>query len=100
MDRVLHCNVGVLSVLTALAVTLPARTNAQDDTARNAPVFLMASSSGKTMRLDIERTPLLARRIDVDLYGLALGAALDTISARAGFRIAYNTDVIKRGARV
>jgi TonB-linked SusC/RagA family outer membrane protein len=100
MTRVIHGKRGILSVLTALVLTLPAPTNAQDDPSRNAPVFFMALASGKTMRLDIARTPLLARRIDVDLYGLALGAALDTISARAGFRIAYNTDVVNRGARV
>ena len=100
MNRMIQTNLGALSVLTALALTLPARTSAQDDPAHSAPLFLMTSASGKTMRLDIARTPLLARRIDVDLYGLSLGAALDTISARAGFRIAYNTDVVKRDSRV
>jgi FtsP/CotA-like multicopper oxidase with cupredoxin domain len=100
MDRMIHRHTRILSLLTALTLTVPAHINAQNDTARNSPLFLVASANGKTTRLDIDRTPVLARRIDVDLYGLALGAALDTISARAGFRIAYNTDIVKREARV
>ncbi len=76
-------------------------TERAESTEYRAPRFLFATKPGAATRaLDIEKTPALARRIAVDLDGATLAEAIETISARAGFRIGYAADAVPAERRV
>lgn len=96
---------GAFSMLLALLVLVSAPHHvfaqiASEGAAMLGPRFLLASNSDNPRLLDIGRTPILARRIAINADGATVREALDAISAQAGFRIVYSTDVVLADARV
>lgn len=92
-----------LSLALMILVSVPSRVFAQiagEEGATPSPRFLLASNSGSPKLLDIGRTPVLARRIAIDLNGVTVREALDSISAHAGFRIVYSTDAVPAGGQI
>src|SRR2546422_1874417 len=57
------------------------------------PQFLLRTAS-KTVLLDIERTPVLLRRLDLNLDGATLRKALAAIVAQSGLELAYSDDAV------
>lgn len=88
----------VLAGLTALVTVVPhgGRLSAQDlieDGDDRAPRFLLASAvrSVAPARVDVDRTPMLRRRISVSLLDVRLEEALRTIAVQSGLDLAYSS---------
>ena len=64
-----------------------------------APRFLLVSAS-RLVPLDVDRTPLLARRLELNLKGVALKQALAEIAQRAGLRLTFIDDDMPLERRV
>ncbi len=64
-----------------------------------APRFLLALDSRLTP-VDIDRTPLLGRRLSLSLDGATIKEALGEIGRQSGLRLAYGDDVLPRDGRV
>lgn len=58
-----------------------------------SPRFLFAAGA-RSVELDVNRTPVLRRRITLNLDGATVREALRTISAKAGLYLTYSKDVI------
>jgi TonB-linked SusC/RagA family outer membrane protein len=94
----------ILAATHALSQTVQAQ-NESSPPERNdyrAPRFLLAplKSGAPPTVLDVGRTPILSRRIAVDLDGSTLGEAISTISAKIGLRIGYAEDAVSTDRRV
>ncbi len=76
-----------------------ARAQGAADAAASGPRFLLASAS-KLVPLDVDRTPVLARRLALNLEGITLKQALAEIAARAGLELAYSDDIVASTRRV
>lgn len=89
-----------LSAVVWLGIVSPA--GAQEIVAADAdqgPRFLLASAS-RLVPLDFERTPALARRLELNLQGVTLKRALVEISIRAGLRLAFSDNDVPLNRRV
>ena len=64
-----------------------------------APRFLLALDSRLTP-VDIDRTPLLGRRLSLSLDGATIKEALGEIGRQSGLRLAYGDDILPRDGRV
>ncbi len=94
----------MLSVMLALSLAGggPLGPRPQDSLqplADRAPRFLLASSS-RPVVIDAGSVPALRRRISVDVEGLTLEEALNTISRQAGLRVMYSKAVVPLTSRV
>lgn len=67
--------------------------------ASKPPQFLLASAS-RLVRLDADRTPLLARRLELNLDGVTLKEALAEITRQAGLRLAFSDNDVPLERRV
>jgi iron complex outermembrane receptor protein len=65
----------------------------------NRPRFLLASDS-RLVRLDVDRTPSLTRRLGLSLECVRLKRALAEIASRAGLRLAFSDNDIPLEKRV
>jgi len=96
-------SVGTMVAFVSLGVMLmSARAGSAQvltDGADRAPRFLVASGN-TVVPVDLARTPLLLRRLALDLEGLTLKQALLVISQRAGLRIMFSDDVLPLEKRV
>ena len=81
--------------LLAFGQSATAQELAQD----RAPRFLLALDSRLTP-VDIDRTPLLGRRLSLSLDGATIKEALGEIGRQSGLRLAYGDDVLPRDGRV
>jgi TonB-linked SusC/RagA family outer membrane protein len=63
------------------------------------PRFLLATTSTRAP-LDVDRTPILRRRISLDLEGVPLKDALTVISTAAGLDLAYRVEAVPLDAPV
>ncbi len=81
--------------LLAFGQSATAQELAQD----RAPRFLLALDSRLTP-VDIERTPLLGRRLSLSLNGATIKEALGEIGRQSGLRLAYGDDLLPPDARV
>lgn len=90
---------GPIAALIAGAAVLlaqPARAQVQlalNDATDRAPHFFLAAPGG-THALDISSTPVLARRIALDLDGATLKSALAAITNASGLSLAYSRDMV------
>ena len=64
-----------------------------------APRFLLALDSRLTP-VDIDRTPLLGRRLSLSLDGATIKEALGEIGRQSGLRLAYGDDLLPGDSRV
>ena len=64
-----------------------------------APRFLLALDSRLTP-VDIDRTPLLGRRLSLSLDGATIKEALGEIGRQSGLRLAYGDDILPCDGRV
>ncbi len=83
--------VGLLVSMVTLARSVGASAQAASN---RGPQFLLASAA-KLVPVDIDRTPVLQRRIALDLGGATIKEALAEISARSGLRLAYSDDLVR-----
>ncbi len=67
--------------------------------AQDGPRFLLANAT-KVVPVDVSRTPVLARRLSLDLEGTTLKEALDEITFRSGLRLVYSDDAVPLAKRV
>src|SRR5437762_688218 len=68
---------------------------------QGGPRFLYApNSSDVPVRLDVKRTPVLARRVYLDLRGATLEEALDQLSRQAGLKLSYSKALVPLNQRV
>lgn len=63
------------------------------------PQFLLASDA-ELVPVDISRTPLLGRRLSLELNGVSLKQALAEITGQSGLRLVYSDDVLPPATRV
>jgi TonB-dependent SusC/RagA subfamily outer membrane receptor len=62
---------------------------------QRGPRFLYAASSRATpVRVDVKKTPVLSRRIALDLQDVSLEEALETIQRQSGLRLSYSRNVV------
>jgi outer membrane receptor protein involved in Fe transport len=85
----------LIAPLLAFGQSATAQELAQD----RAPRFLLALDSRLTP-VDIERTPLLGRRLSLSLDGATIKEALGEIVRQSGLRLAYGDDVLPPDGRV
>jgi iron complex outermembrane recepter protein len=94
----------VCALVCALVCASAHTASAQDDARalpRRGPRFLFLSSmSQMTVPLDVGNTPVLRRRISVNLDGVTLQQALTTISNLAELHLMYEGTVLPTGATV
>lgn len=92
----------VARLAAALLVVLVPLLSAQEltsDLSANAPRFF-ASLTPVPIPVDIARTPMLQRRIALDLEGVTLGKALQEISDASGLQFAYSRAAVPVDRRV
>jgi iron complex outermembrane receptor protein len=92
-----------LALLCAALPVLPALVAAQelaDSVVSRGPRFLLAAAAAQPVPVDVSRTPVLRRRLSLDLNDVSLKAALKAISERAGLELVYSDDVLPVGTRV
>lgn len=85
-----------------LAPASPVTASGQDGmehTTADGPRFMLASESGP-VAIDVDHTPILQRRLSLNLEGATLKQALAEISAQAGLRLTYSDDVVPLQSRV
>jgi outer membrane receptor protein involved in Fe transport len=85
----------LVAPLLAFGQSATAQELAQD----RAPRFLLALDSRLTP-VDIDRTPLLGRRLSLSLDGVTIKEALGEIGRQSGLRLAYGDDLLPRNTRV
>lgn len=85
----------LLAAAAAMLTAVPAAAGAQQDSlyTERGPRFF-AATSATPIRLDVARTPALRRRISVDLEGVRLADALETIAREGGLHIMYSETVL------
>jgi TonB-linked SusC/RagA family outer membrane protein len=65
------------------------------------PRFLYAPTSKETLvRVDVKRTPVLSRRITLDLHDVTLEEALESITQQAGLRLTYSKALVPLDKKV
>src|SRR5689334_2931461 len=85
----------VLSVFTTCLSALSAGQDAGASQGGRGPRFLVASKGSKPpVAIDIARTPVLSRRVSVELDNVPLDQALKRVAALGGFTLSYSTAVI------
>ncbi len=84
--------VGIAVAMGVLVRVAPLRGQEVVDADERSPRFLMASAapSHSPARIDLERTPVLRRRISITLLDVPLEEALKTIASRSGLDLAYS----------
>ncbi|MFI5239427.1 MAG: TonB-dependent receptor plug domain-containing protein, partial [Gemmatimonadales bacterium] len=102
-EKVMHQRMrSVARLAAALLVVLAPTLSAQQltsDLGDTAPRFF-ASLSPVPIPVDIARTPVLQRRIALDLEGATLGKALQAIGDASGLHFAYSRAVVPVDRRV
>lgn len=100
MRRSILCASLLLPLLAVAGVgrIITAQTLADASPARE-PRFLLASAS-RISPLDVARTPVLTRRLALELEGVTLKEALSEISRQSGLRLVYNDAVLSLGQSV
>jgi outer membrane receptor protein involved in Fe transport len=73
--------------------------NVDPDYEERGPRFLLASA-GAPVRVDLAKTPMLRRRISLELHGAGLGEALRQVSEKSGVRLAFSNAVLPPDRRV
>ncbi len=63
------------------------------------PRFLMATAR-ETVELDVSRTPVLRRRVSIDMRQAPLRTALDAIARQAGLNLTFSPDIVNIEALV
>jgi TonB-linked SusC/RagA family outer membrane protein len=97
-----------LAIALAVASVLPNRVGlgAQElqlaENSSRGPRFLYADVPGKskTVPVDIARTPVLTRKIALNLEGVTVREALTAITQQSGINLIYGRDVVPEEARV
>src|SRR6266567_8932608 len=84
--------------LLALA-PLAAAQELADSAASRGPRFLLAAAL-HPVPVDVSRTPVLRKRLSLDLGDVPLKVALAAIAQRSGLDLVYSDDVLPVGARV
>ena len=87
-----------LLALLALA-PLAAAQELADSAAGRGPRFLLAAAL-HPVPVDVSRTPVLRKRLSLDLGDVPLKVALTTIAQQSGLDLVYSDDVLPVGARV
>src|SRR5436309_1294860 len=93
--RSLALRIATMSIVLA-GVSVPHVLSAQDSTVSleaRLPRFLRADGRAPVL-LDINQSPVLKRRIALDLRDVTLEEALRTISQRSGLNLAYSKAVV------
>ena len=85
-------------VLYALAPIAAAQELA-DSAAGRGPRFLLAAAL-HPVPVDVSRTPVLRKRLSLDLSDVPLKEALTAIAQQSGLDLVYSDDVLSAGARV
>ncbi len=81
-----------IPMLTTVMLSLTPAVAALAQDKADAPRFLIASAS-KLVPLDVDRSPILGRRLVLDLNNATLSEALTEITAQSGLRFSYSDDV-------
>ena len=99
--------VRLAAIVLIAAVATGTSVQAQESTAdsmqeqmqQRVPRFLLETSSGREP-IDVDHTPLLQRRVALELGDVTLKHALDVISALSGLHLAYSDDLVPLRRRV
>jgi TonB-dependent SusC/RagA subfamily outer membrane receptor len=84
-----------VALLAAFTTVAGAQDSMPDGSVYRGPRFYYAASPrAEPIRLDVKRTPVLARRITVDLRRVTLEEALTAITRQAGLRLMYSKSVV------
>ncbi len=87
-----------LAVLSLAVLTSAASLGAQgvtDASVNRGPRFLYApASNAAPVGLDVKKTPILSRRISLDLRGVTLESALAEISSASGLKLSYSKALV------
>jgi len=89
-------------VIVVMALAAGRRAGAQElaaVTLEPSPQFLLASPSG-LVPVDVSRTLVLGRRLELQLDGATVKQALEEIVRQSGLRLVYSDDVLPAGGRV
>lgn len=82
-------------LLASLATAVSAQEVVTEVALARGPRFLYAASSKETpVRVDVRRTPMLSKRITLDLHDVTLEDALTEITRQAGLRLSYSKAVV------
>lgn len=98
--------ISAASMVSVLGLVLAPAARAQslaDRPAERGPRFLLASASvspAKLSPVDVGRTPILKRKLSLDLRGATVAEALVEVSNRSGLTLVYSDDVVAGGDRV
>ena len=86
---------GPVALLLNVALTAAQAQDAQQFTERG-PRFLLASgtTASRIVRVDVARTPVLRRRLTLDLESVTLDEAIKRVAQDAGLELAYSTAVL------
>src|SRR5687768_17293018 len=87
------------ALLLALSVTGSAIAQDASQTSQSGPRFLLARSPSPVV-IDLDRSPILTRRIDLDLDGVTREVAIATIARKAGIQLLYGGNLINLDKRV
>lgn len=101
MHRLIGSVVRAGAVMATVAL-MPTAANGQARATASyerGPRFLLATAS-KVVPVDVSRTPVLARRLSLDLEGTTLKDALAEITGQSGLRLAYSDDDVPLNKRV
>jgi TonB-linked SusC/RagA family outer membrane protein len=89
-----------LMALLSSASVLAAQGDASEGVHRGPRFFYVASASATPVRVDLKRTPVLARRVDVALRQVTIEDALKAITAQAGLKLMYSPSILPLHRRV
>jgi outer membrane receptor protein involved in Fe transport len=96
--RLLRVPLGAVVLVLALAPRAAPQASADSRVSRG-PRFLLATPRS-ARPLDPDRTPILRRRVSLDLRDAPLKTALTAISERAGLELVYSDDVLPLDTKV
>lgn len=90
--------IGIITFVSAHAAR--AQASPSSVSTRAPRFFLLSSTPHETIPLDVSRTPILRRRISVDLEGVSLRQALAVISDKADLHLMYEGTAVPADAIV